>query len=45
VPTLRKILGHQDLKTTMVYVQVDAEHQERQLLRFAGGRLPLEEEP
>lgn len=26
----------------MVYVQVDADHEERQLLRSTGGQLPIE---
>lgn len=45
--TSRSPAWSQDLKTTMVYgeVEVDAGREERQLLRFAGGRLPLEEEP
>ncbi len=44
LPTLRDIMGHKDIRTTMRYVHVTKEHQLRAMEKFEAERLRIEKE-
>ena len=44
LPTLRDIMGHKDIRTTMRYVHVTKEHQHRAMEKFEAERLRIEKQ-
>ncbi len=42
--TLKDVMGHTDIRTTMRYVHVTREHQERAMEKFEAERLRIEKE-
>jgi hypothetical protein len=44
LPTLREIMGHKDIRTTMRYVHVTKDHQHRAMEKFEAERLRIEKQ-